>query len=297
MKEWIYRHGILFAALLFFPFFALFLFFLYRRMLDPFTVTLLSLWLLWLVMLPGRRAGQVLYRDAYLALYRDCDPFTYVEKMQFLSEKRSLPAARRLMLSTNLAVGADACGKTEDALRRCRECLDTAERENPAVRYVIYLTYACITAHSEAHRDELPHMIAQLEAGLSQIGQGAAERMQFRESIATIRDAHRLWTGEYDGLRKRFLDRLNAICDTPAQNYPKMLACIWLSRLYDRLGEYEKAGAMYRYVEENGYRLAIAREAKISGERCRRLAEEEKCAAPATGEPEAAAPEEPPAIF
>lgn len=266
LTRFLYAHPRLAVLLPYIP--ALFVCFglYYFEIFNSFFATLLAAWLLLLLLLPVRAAYRSLLTYARVKLERDCDAEGYLAELTFMRRRR-LPFSKQITLDIHYGVGLDAAGRAREAYEWLEKCLGAADRLPPPARFQLCLAHASAAAHDEGARGRLPELIAALDRQLADIHLPPFYVTPLRAAVDTVRDAHRFYTGETDGLRDRYVARVNACAASPSNRANKITACLWLARIYEREGALTEARAMYAYVAEHGGTLGAAKEAK--GALCR----------------------------
>ena len=228
----------------------------------------LSLWVLLLLMLPVRRAFPMLMAEASRKLQVECDVPGFLATMEVLRSRKHLPRDRYLLIEANYAIGLDADGRTDEAMARLRACRPVRDAVQPPMRYQFDMAYACVCAHAEEGKQELPGLLAMLEHGYATLPFAPPVRDMIRRNLDNLQDIARYYSEAYDGLVERFVSRIEGYRRIPSQRRSMLLACFWLARIYEKLGRLQDALSMYRYVVENGNTLGIV---SLSGASVARL--------------------------
>ena len=262
LTKFLYAHPVLAVLLPFLP--ALFVCFglWYFHILNPFFTILLAAWLLLMLLLPVRAAFRSLLTYARTKLERDCDPLGYLEDLSFMRRRR-LPFSRQFTLDLHYGVGLDAAGRAGESYAWLEKCLPALPRLTPPAKFQLYLALGSAAAHEKNGSEKLPPLIAELDKLLAEMrGLPPFYLLPMRSARDTVEDARRFHAGEMEGLRARYVDRVNAAALSPSARANKITACLWLARIYEREGALAEARAMYAYVAENGGTMGAVAEAK-----------------------------------
>ncbi|MBQ8350429.1 MAG: hypothetical protein IJY20_00085 [Clostridia bacterium] len=262
MKRFVYLHPVLAVLLPLLPCVAVMGVLCFYRVMTLPLLFFFTAWLLLLFTLPVRRAFPLLMADASRKLQEQCDVQGFLAVMDVLRAKKHLPTERRLLIEANYALGLDAGGYTDEAMACLCACGTAREAVSPYVRYQLDMAYACVCAHAEQARAELPNWLSMLEQGFSTIPFPPPVREMLRRNLDNLQDIAQYHRGDYDGLRERFVARIEAYRDRPGMRRGMLMACLWLARVYEKEGSMREAAAMYRYVVENGNTLGAVNEAK-----------------------------------
>lgn len=259
--KFLYAHPVLAVLLPYVPALAVCFGLYHFQILDSFFATILAVWLLFLLLLPVRSAYRSLLTYARVKLERDCDAEEYLAIIGFMLN-RPLPYAKNTTLMTHYAVGLDAAGRTEDAVEWFNKILQKEYKLPTPVRFQVHLARAFSVAHHKEAGKYLPPLIEKMEKLLPTLNLPPFYLIPFQAGLETVRDAARFHAGELDGLRGRYVARINDYARHPNARANKINACLWLARVYEREGEVTEARAMYAYVAENGGTLGAVAEAK-----------------------------------
>ena len=262
LTKFLYAHPVLAVLLPFLP--ALFVCagLWYFEILNLLFSFLLATWLLFMLILPVRASFSSLLTHAHTKLERDCDPLAYLEELSFMRRRR-LPFSRQFTLDLHYGVGLDAAGRAQESYAWLEKCLPALPRLAPPARFQLYLALGSAAAHEQNGSEKLPALIGELDKLLAEMhALPPFYLFPMRAARDTVEDARRFHAGELDGLRARYVDRVNAASLSPSARANKITACLWLARIYEREGALTEARAMYTYVAENGGTMGAAAEAK-----------------------------------
>jgi hypothetical protein len=264
LRKFIYLHPALAVLLPFLPCLAVLILLCYYAVITPPFLLFAAAWLLFLLCMPVRRAFPALMAEASRLLQQECDVPAFLSLMAVLRKRKHLPAERRLLIEANYALGLDAGGQTKEALACLTASAGMRAAVPPYARYQLDMAYACVCAHDDEKKSELPAYLTTLEQGYASMPLPLPVRQMLRRNLDNLGDIAKYHRGEYDGLRERFVARIEAYRDHPAMRRSMLLACFWLGRVYEAIGQGREAAAMYRYVTENGKMLGIVAEAQAA---------------------------------
>lgn len=260
MKRLIYRYAFLFELLAVLPVVALCVFLHSRALVDGYAYILVFAWGGLVITWVNRRIPHELHREALKKLDEDCDPPAFLREISFLLSKRSLGARRRFVLAMEHASGLDALGRYAEALAE----MERLEREDilldPPVAILFQINYTVIAQHVERTQADVLTRIREIENSIASFGFPPQFAAVFKTQLDTMRDIHRFLSGDYVGLREKFVAAVERA--RAGKNRRQLVtSCMWLARLYDRLDRTEEALALYGYTVQNGGLLGIVREA------------------------------------
>ncbi len=260
IKAWIYRHPIAAVLIPYLPVMLLCELLVVNGYLLPWVGMTCSLLVFVLLFYAVRRIQQLLLTDAYAALERDLDPYRFMALNRLLMSRRTSRHAIRLMMESNYAAGMDAAGQYEEALSYMDKL--TAERGllDPYSRIQFDICYASIAVHSPRGRETVSRVVVEVARELAMLPPAVFSNLH--KALDSVRDAMRYYADDLEGLVEKYVAQIEHCRQDPMRRRHQMVACMWLARVYEKLGRRQDAAAMYGYVAENGGSLGIVSEAE-----------------------------------
>jgi hypothetical protein len=260
VKRLIYRYTFLFELLAILPVVALCIFLQYQGLVDSYAYVLAFAWGGFVVAWVNRRIPNDLHQEALRKLDEDCDPVAFLKDIAFLLSRRTLSARRRFVLAMEHAGGLDSLGRYAEALAE----MERLEREDvlldPATAILFQINYTTIALHVERTQADTSARIREIENNIVSFDFPPQIAEIFQGHLEMLRDSARFVSGEYMGLREKFVASVERAREGGSRRL-LVAACMRLARLYDKLERREEAIAMYGYVVQNGNLLGIVREA------------------------------------